>query len=299
MKKISNDLVSVIIPVFKNVNLLRDSLLSVEKQTYPFIEIIIVNDGSKFHQEINKICEQFKKKIKIFHSKINQGVSTALNKGIIESKGKYINWLSHDDLFKPTKIEEQIKSLRGSDMKISATNFLIWDSDKNVTKRSRLTKEDFVNLDKKILLKDIYNFCTLLIPKKLFNNNLFDENLRYTQDYQMLFKLSKKAKFIFLNKDLFISRKHSQQGIYIYKKKWILEKNYFYTKNMKFYINLITAEKFLINIFFFLFFLHKKKLNYFSIDLDNNLYKLNKKKVIIVNKLAKIAVKILYNLKIL
>ena len=76
----SNDLVTVIIPVFKNVCLLRDSLLSVERQTYPYIEIIVVNDGSKFHQEINQICKQFKKKIKIIHSKINQGVSNALNK---------------------------------------------------------------------------------------------------------------------------------------------------------------------------------------------------------------------------
>jgi glycosyltransferase involved in cell wall biosynthesis len=299
MKKISNDLVSVIIPVFKNISLLRDSLLSVQKQTYPYIEIIVVNDGSKFHKEINKICEQFQKKIKIFHFKINQGVSAALNKGIIESKGKYINWLSHDDLFKPTKIEEQIKSLSGSDINISATNFLIWDSDKNITKKSMLIEEDFVNLDKKILVKDIYNFCTLLIPRKLFKNNLFDENLRYTQDYEMLLKLSKKTKFIFLNKDLFISRKHSQQGAYIISKKWILEKNQFYSRNMKFYINLIIAEKFLINIFLILFFLHKKKLKYFSFDLDNNIYKLNKKKIIIVNKLVKIFIKIFHILKIL
>jgi glycosyltransferase involved in cell wall biosynthesis len=295
----SNDLVTVIIPVFKNVCLLRDSLLSVAKQTYPYIEIIVVNDGSKFHQEINEICKQFKKKIKIIHSKINRGVSTALNKGIIESKGKYINWLSHDDLFKPTKIEEQIKSLRGSDMKISATNFLIWDSDNNVTKRSKLKKEDFVNLDKKILLKDIYNFCTLLIPKKLFTNNLFDENLRYTQDYQMLLKLSKKAKFFFLNKDLFISRKHSKQGAYINNKEWILEKNHFYVRYMKFYINLIISEKSIINIFFILFLLHKKKLEDFSFNLDNNIYKMNKKKIKIINKLAKIIIKIFYNFKIL
>jgi len=295
----SNDLVTVIIPVFKNVSLLRDSLLSVEKQTYPYIEIIVVNDGSKFYQKINKICKQFKKKIKIINSKINQGVSTALNKGIIESKGKYINWLSHDDLFKPTKIEEQIKSLSGSDVKISATNFLIWDSDKNIIKKSMLTEEDFVNLDKKILVKDIYNFCTLLIPRKLFKNNLFDENLRYTQDYQMLLKLSKKAKFIFLNKYLFISRKHSQQGAYIISKKWTLEKNYFYARNMIFYINLITAEKSIINIFFILFLLHKKKLKYFSFHLDNNIYKLNITKIKIANKLAKIIFRILHILKVL
>lgn len=286
------DLVSVIIPFNGSISLLSEALLSVEKQTYPYIETIVVNDGTNFEQEINKICKQFKKKIKIIHLKINQGVSAALNKGIIESKGKFINWLSHDDLFEPNKIEEQIKSLNGSDVKISVTNFLIWDFDKNKKKRSKLTDRDFDNLHQKVLIKDIYNFCTLLIPKKLFNNNLFNENLRYTQDYEMLFKLSKKTEFIFLNKYLFISRKHQYQGGFKQKKKWILEKNDFYIKYMKFYINLLISEKSIIQIFLILFYLHNKKLDNLSLNLDNNIDNLNKNIVKILNKLAKIVTKI-------
>jgi glycosyltransferase involved in cell wall biosynthesis len=288
----TNDLVSVIIPVYNNIHLLRNSLSSVINQTYPYIEIIVVDDGSKSHQKIMRISKDFKKKIKILKLKINQGVATALNMGIAEAKCKYINWLSHDDLFKPTKIEEQIKSLKGSTNKISATNFSIWDSERNIKKNSSLKEDHFFDFENKILIRDVYNFCTLLIPRKLFHNNLFDQNLRYTQDYHMLLKLSKKAKFIFLNKNLVIVRKHFGQSSYKKKKNWILEKNLFYINNMNLYMNLFNSEKSVIAIFKILFFLHFKRLDDFSFYLHHSIRKLNNKKIIVVNQLAKITAKI-------
>ena len=63
---------------------------------------------------------------------------------------------------------------------------------------------------------------------------------------------------------------------------------------MKFYINLIIAEKSIIKIFFILFLLHKKRLEDFSFNLDNTIYKINKKKIKIINKLAKTIIIILY-----
>jgi glycosyltransferase involved in cell wall biosynthesis len=103
------DLVTVIIPVYNKVEYLRDSLNSVINQTYSNIEIIVVDDGSNNSGKILNICNSFNKKIRIIKLNKNSGVSVALNRGILTSNGKYINWLSHDDLFLPTKIEEQIK----------------------------------------------------------------------------------------------------------------------------------------------------------------------------------------------
>jgi len=141
----TKDLVSVIIPVYKNIHFLKDSLSSVINQTYSNIEIIVVDDGSNASQQILKICNKFKKKIKIITIKRNKGVSTCLNKAIKISKGKYINWLSHDDLFCPTKIDEQVKSLKGSPDTISVTNFIIWDYEKNISKISKQQQKDFIN----------------------------------------------------------------------------------------------------------------------------------------------------------
>jgi glycosyltransferase involved in cell wall biosynthesis len=291
----AKDLVSIIIPVFKNVDLLRDSLSSVIDQTYNNIEIIVVDDGSNKYRKILTICKQFKKKVKIIRFKNNKGVSSALNKGISISKGKYINWLSHDDLFYPTKIEEQVKSLKGSINKISATNFIIWDYEKNLYTNSKLKKKDFVNFNDKILIRDIYNFCTFLIPKVLFRKNLFNEKLKYVQDYDMMLKLSKKAHFSFLNKNLFISRKHSQQGSINKKIEWDLEKNRFYASNVTSYIQLL-KKKSIVDIFLTLIFIHLKKLNDFNKILEK---KIEDQKIIYINFIVKILFKILNVFKII
>ena len=101
-----SDLVTVIIPVYKNIIFLKDSLKSVVEQSYKFIEIIIVNDGNSDLKDIKKTIKKYKKKIKLINIKKNSGVAYALNLGIKQSKGKYISWLSHDDYFHKNKIHE-------------------------------------------------------------------------------------------------------------------------------------------------------------------------------------------------
>ena len=100
--------VSVIIPVYNGENYVKEAIESALSQTYKNIEIIVVNDGSKDRTEM--ICKEYKGKIKYF-KKNNGGVSTALNLAIEKMTGEYFSWLSHDDLYYPNKIEEEIKAM--------------------------------------------------------------------------------------------------------------------------------------------------------------------------------------------
>jgi glycosyltransferase involved in cell wall biosynthesis len=292
------NLVTIIIPVYNNVEYLKDSLASVISQTYPYIEIIVVDDGSKKKNQIINICKQFKKKINIIKLERNQGVSSALNKGILASKGKYINWLSHDDLFTPSKIDDQMKLLKGNSNSISVTNFIVWDTEKNTKTRSKQHEKHFTNFKENILTRDIYNFCTFLIPKRFFFKNLFNERLKYTQDYDMMLRLTNKANFFFLNKDLFISRKHPKQGSNIKKKEWTREKNNFYINNIIFYLEFLKNNT-IVKIFSILMKLHLKKLENFSLVLDKKISELGSKKIIYANIFSKILIKVLNVLKIL
>ena len=292
------NLVTIIIPVYNNVEYLKDSLASVVSQTYPYIEIIVVDDGSKKHHQIINICKQFKKKIKIIKLARNQGVSSALNIGILASKGQYINWLSHDDLFTPTKIDDQMKLLKGNSNSISVTNFIVWDTEKNTKTRSKQHEKHFTNFKENILTRDIYNFCTFLIPKRFFFKNLFNERLKYTQDYDMMLRLTNKANFSFLNKDLFISRKHPKQGSKIKKKESKIEKNNFYTNNITFYLKLLKNNS-IIKIFSILMKLHLKKLENFSSILDKKIAEFSSKKILYINIFSKNLIKILNVFKIL
>ena len=98
--------VSLIIPVYNGEDYVEEAINSALNQTYENLEIIVVNDGSKDKTE--QICLKYKDKIR-YYAKENGGVATALNLALEKMTGEYFSWLSHDDLYYPNKIEEEMK----------------------------------------------------------------------------------------------------------------------------------------------------------------------------------------------
>ena len=98
-------LVSVIIPNYNYAQYIREAVDSVLAQTYPSIEIVVVDDGSK--DDSREIIESYGDKIKAIFQK-NQGVSAARNNGVATSSGKFVAFLDADDVWLPEKLERQI-----------------------------------------------------------------------------------------------------------------------------------------------------------------------------------------------
>lgn len=109
---------SVIIPIYNMQDYLRTSLDSVINQTYPNIEIICINDGSKDNSL--SILEEYKTKdarIKII-DKPNGGVSSARNAGIEAATGDYIMFLDPDDMYDLTLCEKVAAKIKTDDSDI-------------------------------------------------------------------------------------------------------------------------------------------------------------------------------------
>lgn len=106
VNNISNPLVSVIVPCFKQAQYLSETLDSVLAQTYLNWECIIVNDGSPDNTE--EIALSFCDKDYRFKylKQDNQGVSNSRNNGILMSSGEYILPLDADDIIDPSYIEK-------------------------------------------------------------------------------------------------------------------------------------------------------------------------------------------------
>lgn len=100
--------VSVIIPTYNRSSLLRLTVESVLAQTYPNIEIIVVDDGST--DDTTMMMAQYAGRV-TYIRQANQGGAAARNTGIRIATGEYFNFLDHDDLIMPTKIERQVQVL--------------------------------------------------------------------------------------------------------------------------------------------------------------------------------------------
>jgi glycosyltransferase involved in cell wall biosynthesis len=211
-------LVSIIIPVYNGSNYVAEAIDSALAQTYKNIEIIVVNDGSTDNSE--EIIKSYGNKLRYF-KKENGGVSTALNLGIKKSKGEYISWLSHDDVYYPEKIETQISELGKIENKnrsktILMSNFAVINKNSKVVSETHFENDFKLNSDFNPLypiLLGIVNGCTLLIPKIcIVNGGYFDEELKLTQDYDLWFKIFPKCRVIFMNDLLVKMRVHRGQG---------------------------------------------------------------------------------------
>ena len=95
-------LVSIVIPVYNGADYMREAIDSALSQTYPHIEVLVVNDGSTDSGATAAVARSYGDKIRYFEKK-NGGVSSALNYGIRNMQGSYFSWLSHDDVYEKTR----------------------------------------------------------------------------------------------------------------------------------------------------------------------------------------------------
>ena len=111
-------MVSVIVPVYKVEDYIRECIDSILAQTYPYFELILVDDGSP--DNCGRICDDYAKgnnRIKVVH-KVNGGISSARNAGLEVAKGEWIMHVDGDDWIEPDMIESLIEAaqITGSDM---------------------------------------------------------------------------------------------------------------------------------------------------------------------------------------
>lgn len=119
-------LVSIVVPVYNAQKYLQPCIESIISQSYPNIEILLVDDGS--NDDSGMLCDQYAEKdyrIKVFHLH-NGGVSAARNYGIIHAAGEYLAFVDSDDVLIPTFIGNAVDNMRKSsaDMVIGAFQIL-------------------------------------------------------------------------------------------------------------------------------------------------------------------------------
>ena len=133
-----NDLISVIVPIYKTELYLRKCVDSLINQTYTNLEIILVDDGSP--DGCPQICDEYAAKdsrIKVIH-KENGGVSAARNFGLDHASGAFIAYIDSDDYVSENYIEYLVELAERYDADIACCGYIIVSSHTEAVTDNRL-----------------------------------------------------------------------------------------------------------------------------------------------------------------
>jgi len=104
-----NPLVSIIIPVHNREKMAPEAVESALEQTYPHIEVVVVDDGST--DRTYECLKTFLPDITLIRQSPNQGQSAARNRGISVSKGRHVLFLDSDDVLVPSAVDKLKRAL--------------------------------------------------------------------------------------------------------------------------------------------------------------------------------------------
>lgn len=189
----TKDLISVIVPVYNVEKYLDACVVSIQRQTYTHLEILLIDDGST--DESGSICDRYAledKRIRVIHQK-NAGLSAARNAGVLVCKGEYIAFIDSDDFIDKSFVESMYKVMIESESDLvcmEAARFYDGDEKKVYSYWNQIDnqKEHYKVYSSEQMLKiafyqklSVTDAQLKLYKKKLFQNVQFPVG-RYYED---------------------------------------------------------------------------------------------------------------------
>lgn len=194
---------SVIVPVYNKKIYLENLFQCICNQTFSEFECIVIDDGST--DGSSEMCDEIAKyddRFQIYHIP-NSGVSHARNMGLKMARGEFITFIDADDRVGPEYLEGLYFEIveNKSDMVICSVEKTWISGRRKKINLPRIGKipmsdvlQDFAKWQK---ATGIYGYCCgKLIPKKIIENNWFDEKTSLAEDFEFGLKIYPKVKYI-------------------------------------------------------------------------------------------------------
>lgn len=169
-------LVSVVVPVYNAAEYLEKTIRCVEEQTYTDWELILVDDcGQDESLAVAMRCRQSSPcgdRIRIVRNAENLGAAKSRNHGVEEARGRYLAFLDADDVWLPTKLEEELLFLRQKEAAFVFTSYEFGDENAQGTGRvvHAPQKLDFAHaLSRTVIFTSTVLFDTWKLGKKMLH----------------------------------------------------------------------------------------------------------------------------------
>lgn len=209
--------VSILIPLYNAEAFIAESINSLLKQTYPNIELIIVDDGSSDNSfDVAKKFES--ENVRVFQQN-NKGACAARNKAFELSTGDYINFFDADDLMSTKKIENQMQLVNkyGDDYIYSSQWIPFIENPGDIEKQPNLIDQSFENVCDWLRTSWTNNLSAQtgiwLTPRKIVESvGGWDESLKVNQDGDFFFRALLKSKQVKFAKNALVYYRRELSG---------------------------------------------------------------------------------------
>ena len=206
-------MVTIVVPAYNSSVTLRETLLSVQNQSYQDWECIIVDDCSSDNSvEIAQMFVRNDNRFLCLQHERNRGVSAARNTALSIAKGRYIQFLDADDAIAPAKLSSHVNYLDANkDIDLVYSDFFHFSDRVDFTKRGEYREDEKLNGTSSIVLKrllhgNVFRMNTLLIRRRVFDIGAFNPNFRAVEDWEFWMRCAAIGfSFAFLNNESAVS----------------------------------------------------------------------------------------------
>jgi len=214
-------LVSVVIPTFNSSKYLKEAVESVLSQTYPHLELIVVDDGSTDETREALVPFFSDHRVRYFYQE-NKGGAAARNLGIREARGEFIAFLDHDDVWLPEKIEKQLALFQNEKVGLVYSGSERFGQPRTELRFRPSTRplSDYFrrgHIYRNLLSANFIPTSSVVIRRSVldrtgpFLEQIGPSRLWYCDDYELWLRIAKICEIDFINPNLVRHRIHPNQ----------------------------------------------------------------------------------------
>jgi glycosyltransferase involved in cell wall biosynthesis len=192
--------ISVIIPTYNRQLMLGKAIDSVLAQTYPYFELIVVDDGSE--DNTSELVANYDADI-LYIRQPNKGAAAAKNRGIRAARYNMLAFLDSDDRFAADKLHEQIAAMRENTSCLVSHTQETWYRNGRILNQKDRHKKNSGNIFRQSLELCAVGMSTVMMHRKIFDRyGPFDEEFPCCEDYDLWLRVSSEQEFLLVNKPL-------------------------------------------------------------------------------------------------
>lgn len=180
------EIISIIIPTFNRAHLILDTLVSIQKQTYPYWECIIVDDGSVDNSK-SLILDFLKDDRRFIYLQRPEnrpkGASSCRNYGFEISKGEYIQFFDSDDIMNHDHLKEKVENILGFDFVVCKIKSFEVKFDEN---DFLLDKIENINYEENVFESFVIGRFPMVMVAPMWRKKVLEKNMPIREDLSIL-----------------------------------------------------------------------------------------------------------------